>query len=86
MYKERTGLGDQVDVSLYGSQIALQSWEITDFSLSGKEAGKGGYGHRLLTYRSVWRTFETSNGWIVLLVDSWRYAEGYPILLIQDNG
>ena len=89
--RERTGLGDQLDVSLYGSQIALQSWEITDFSLSGKEAGKGGYGHPLLTYRSVWRTFETSNGWIAIggpatdkfkalaeIVDLPELAEKYP--------
>ncbi len=64
--REKTGQGEQVDVSLYGSQIALQSWEITNYSLSGKEAGKGGYGHPLLTHRAVWRTFQTSDGWIAI--------------------
>ena len=32
--RERTGEGEQVDASLYGSQIALQSWEINTESLT----------------------------------------------------
>ena len=62
----RTGKGEQVDVSLYGSQIALQSWEINTASFSGDTAPRAGLGHPLLTSRSVWRAFQTADGWIVI--------------------
>ena len=62
----RTGKGEQVDVSLYGSQIALQSWEINTESFSGQTAPRAGLGHPLLTSRAVWRAFETSDGWLVI--------------------
>ena len=64
--RERTGEGEQVDVSLYGSQIALQSWEINTESFTGKTAPRAGLGHPLLTSRAVWRAFETSDGWLVI--------------------
>ncbi len=64
--RERTGEGEQVDVSLYGSQIALQSWEITTESFAGEPAGRAGLGHPLLTPRSVWRAFEAADGWLVI--------------------
>ena len=62
----RTGKGEQVDVSLYGSQIALQSWEINTASFSGDTAPRAGLGHPLLTSRSVWRAFQTADGWLVI--------------------
>ena len=62
----RTGKGEQVDVSLYGSQIALQSWEINTESFSGQTAPRAGLGHPLLTSRSVWRAFQTADGWLVI--------------------
>lgn len=64
--RERTGEGEQVDVSLYGSQIALQSWEINTESFSGDTAPRAGLGHPLLTSRSVWRSYETADGWLVI--------------------
>ncbi len=64
--RERTGEGEQVDVSLYGTQIALQSWEITAESFSGPRSGRAGLGHPLLTPRAVWRAFETADGWLVI--------------------
>ncbi len=64
--RERTGEGEQVDVSLYGSQIALQSWEITTQSFSGATAPRAGLGHPLLTSRAVWRAFQTADGWLVI--------------------
>ena len=64
--RERTGEGEQVDASLYGSQIALQSWEINTESFTGKTAPRAGLGHPLLTSRAVWRTFETADGWLVI--------------------
>ena len=69
-----TGEGEQVDVSLYGSQIALQSFEITTHSMLGRDAGRGGLGHPEASKRGVWRAFEASNGWFVLgSVDMYRF-------------
>ncbi len=64
--RAHTGEGEQVDVSLYGSQLALQSWEIDTESLSGGSSGRAGLGHPLITPRAVWRTFETADGWLVI--------------------
>ena len=66
LQRERTGEGEQVDVSLYGSQIALQSWEINTESFSGETAPRAGLGHPLLTSRAVWRAFQTADGWLVI--------------------
>jgi crotonobetainyl-CoA:carnitine CoA-transferase CaiB-like acyl-CoA transferase len=62
----RTGEGVQVDVSLYGTQVALQAWEINTESITGNIAGKGGQGHPLITPRGVWRSFETKDGHLVV--------------------
>jgi CoA:oxalate CoA-transferase len=69
-----TGEGEEVDVSLYGSQIALQSWEITTHSMLGRDAGRGGLGHPEASKRGIWRAFEASDGWFVLgSVDMYRF-------------
>lgn len=64
--RERTGEGEQVDVSLYGSQIALQSWELDTASMLGTLAGRAGQGHPLITPRGVWRSFKTADGYLVV--------------------
>jgi crotonobetainyl-CoA:carnitine CoA-transferase CaiB-like acyl-CoA transferase len=64
--RERTGEGEQVDVSLYGSQIALQSWELNTASMLGEPSPRAGQGHPLITPRGVWRSFETADGWLVV--------------------
>ena len=69
-----TGEGEQVDVSLYGSQIALQSFEITTHSMLGRDAGRGGLGHPEASKRGIWRAFEAADGWFVLgSVDMYRF-------------
>ncbi len=69
-----TGEGEQVDVSLYGSQIALQSFEITTHSMLGRDSGRGGLGHPEASKRGIWRAFEASDGWFVLgSVDMFRF-------------
>ncbi|MFN8559920.1 MAG: CoA transferase, partial [Dehalococcoidia bacterium] len=64
--RARTGEGDQVDVSLYGCQIALQSWEIDNRSILGEEPARAGQGHPLVSPRGVWRSFQTADGWVAL--------------------
>jgi crotonobetainyl-CoA:carnitine CoA-transferase CaiB-like acyl-CoA transferase len=59
-----TGVGCQVDVSLYGTQIALQAWEIDQTSMLGTESPRSGVGHALLG--GAWGAYPTSDGAIVL--------------------
>jgi len=61
---ERSGEGCQIDVSLYGSQIALQSWEITEHALTGKAPPPGGRGHPLLP--TIWGRYDTADRPLVL--------------------
>ncbi|MDA0365384.1 MAG: CoA transferase [Chloroflexi bacterium] len=59
-----TGEGCQVDVSLYGTQLALQAWEIDQTSMLGRESARAGVGHPLLG--GAWGAYPTSDGAIVL--------------------
>ena len=59
-----TGVGCQVDVSLYGTQVALQAWEIDQASMLGTESPRSGVGHALLG--GAWGAYPTSDGAIVL--------------------
>jgi CoA:oxalate CoA-transferase len=73
--RERTGQGEQVDVSLYGAQLALQSWELNTVSMLGQPSPRAGQGHPLITPRGVWRSFQTADGWLVVGgVDARRYV------------
>lgn len=62
----RTGKGVQVDVSLYGGQIGLQSWEITEQSLLGAESQRAGTGHPIVSALSLWGAYAASDGGFVL--------------------
>ena len=64
--RERTGEGEQVDVSLYGSQVALQAWELDTSSMLGQPSGRAGQGHPLISPRGVWGSFQTADGWLVV--------------------
>ena len=58
--RERTGEGCTIDVSLLGSQIALQSFEITHHLFTGELPGKAGRGH---PHSGVlWNTFPAADG------------------------
>ena len=61
---QRTGEGCQVDVSLYGTQIALQAWEIDQTSMLGKQLPRAGTGHPIAG--GTWGSYETADGHIVL--------------------
>ena len=64
IHAQRTGEGCQVDVSLYGTQIALQAWEIDHTSMLDDEPPRAGTGHTIA--RGTWGTYETTDGHIVL--------------------
>jgi len=61
--REKTGVGQKVETSLYGSAIASQAWELQYYMLS-KRRRRGGRGHAYLP--TIWRTFQTSDGWAVV--------------------
>jgi crotonobetainyl-CoA:carnitine CoA-transferase CaiB-like acyl-CoA transferase len=61
--REKTGRGQKVETSLFGSQIAAQAWELQYFMLSGRKK-RSGRGHAYLP--TIWRTFQTRDGWAVV--------------------
>jgi crotonobetainyl-CoA:carnitine CoA-transferase CaiB-like acyl-CoA transferase len=72
--RERTGRGQKVDVSIYGTMLALQPWEILHASVTGRETRRAGRGHQFL--HGVWGAFRTRDGWICLAgVDDPRWPD-----------
>ncbi len=70
--RERTGRGQRVDASIYGTVMALQPMELNFTSLSGIETQRAGRGHQFL--HGVWGAFPTKDGWICLAgVDDKRW-------------
>jgi len=61
--RERTGVGQKVETSLFGSQIAAQAWELQTYIL-GRRRRKSGRGHAYLP--TIWRVFQTADGWAVV--------------------
>lgn len=62
--KERTGEGQSVDVSLLGSQLAMQSCEITHYLFKNEPPRRAGRGHPHLGV--LWNTFPASDGYFTL--------------------
>lgn len=58
--RERTGNGQSVDVSLLGTQVALQSFEITHHLFTGEVPKPGGRGHPHTAW--LWYTFPAADG------------------------
>jgi crotonobetainyl-CoA:carnitine CoA-transferase CaiB-like acyl-CoA transferase len=70
--RTRTGRGQQVDASIYGTVLALQPMEIAYTSIAGREPERAGRGHQFL--HGVWGAFRTRDGWICLAgVDDKRW-------------
>ena len=63
VYRGRHGTGCEMVVSLYGSQMALQSWELTHCGIFGERPQRAGTGHPLM---GAWGIFPTSDGHIAL--------------------
>jgi CoA:oxalate CoA-transferase len=61
---ERQGRGRRVDVSLYGAQIGMQSWEIDSEWLLGRVTERISIGHPDVSDRRICHTFETAEGWL----------------------
>ena len=63
--KQLHGVGQALDVSLYGSQIFLQSWEITQTSLSGLRPPRAYPGHNLVG--GLYGSYDTADGSLVMV-------------------
>lgn len=61
---EGSGRGRRVDVSLYGSQIGMQSWEIDSEWLLGRTTERLAVGHPDVSDRRICHAFETAAGWL----------------------
>jgi crotonobetainyl-CoA:carnitine CoA-transferase CaiB-like acyl-CoA transferase len=80
--RERTGKGQKVDVSIYGTLLAMQGFEINYTSLSGQEPERAGQSHGFL--RGVWGAFKTADSYICLAgVDDGRWPRFCRILGIE---
>jgi len=80
--RERTGRGQRVDASIYGTLIAMQSMEIDYTSISGQEPERAGRGHQFL--HGVWGAFPTSDGHLCIAgIDDLRWPAFCRILGIQ---
>ena len=70
LHRERTGQGQELNVSLLGSQLALQSFNVTSYLLSGRlpqRQPRGGFG-------PLWNTYKGSDGRyfaLAMLEDRW---------------
>jgi crotonobetainyl-CoA:carnitine CoA-transferase CaiB-like acyl-CoA transferase len=62
-HRERTGVGQKIETSLFGSAIASQAWELQTY-IMGRVKRRSGRGHAYLP--TIWRTFRTSDGWAVV--------------------
>ena len=62
--RERTGRGQRVDTSLFGSQLGMQAWEFSHYLLDRGELPMGGKGHALA--RAIWHVFDAADGSFVL--------------------
>jgi CoA:oxalate CoA-transferase len=81
--RERTGKSQKVDVSIYGTMIAMQGMEINYTSSTGQEPERAGRGHQFL--HGVWGAFPTKDGHICIAgVDDKRWPAFCRILGIQE--
>ncbi len=85
----RTGRGQRVDVSLYGSQIYAQASEFTYYFLTGEIPGRANYGHPML--HAAYGIVPTSDGYLAIVGvppqqrEAFYDAIGRPDLLADER-
>jgi crotonobetainyl-CoA:carnitine CoA-transferase CaiB-like acyl-CoA transferase len=80
--RERTGEGQRVDVSIYGTMIAGQAFELNYTALTGEEPERAGRGHPFL--HGVVGAFPTRDGYLAMIgVDDQRWPRFCEIMGIQ---
>lgn len=77
--RSQTGEAQKVDVSIYGTLIAMQSWEINYTSLTDIEPNRAGRGHQFI--QGLWGAYATSDGYIAFAaMDDGRWPKFCAIL------
>ncbi|MBI4285650.1 MAG: CoA transferase [Chloroflexi bacterium] len=67
LIRERTGIGQEVDVSMLDTQLALQNWEITHYLVTGKLPTRRRSSQPLPgTAWPMWRVYRAKDGDLVL--------------------
>ena len=80
--RERTGKGQRVDASIYGTMIAAQGFELNYTSLTGEEPERAGRGHPFL--HGVWGAFRTKDTYVCIAgVDDQRWPRFCKIMGIE---
>ncbi len=80
--RSQTGEAQKVDVSIYGTLIAMQAWEINYTSLTGTEPNRAGRGHQFI--QGLWGAYATSDGYIAFAaVDDTRWPRFCQVLGIE---
>jgi CoA:oxalate CoA-transferase len=64
LVREKTGVGQKVEASLFGSLLAGQSWELTHHLMTGELQPKAGRGNALLPL--IWYTYRTADGYMAV--------------------
>ena len=69
--RERTGEGQEVHVSLVGSLLGIQAWELQHHLLARQVPTRAGRSHPLI--KTLWQSFDAADGSFVLaeVKDSW---------------
>jgi CoA:oxalate CoA-transferase len=81
--RERTGQGQRVDASIYGTMIAAQGFELNYCSMTGEEPERAGRGHPFL--HGVWGAFRTKDSFICIAgVDDQRWPRFCKIMGIEN--
>ncbi len=63
--RERSGVGQKVEVSLFGSQIYAQASEFTAYFLTGEVPGRANYGHPVIN--AAYGILATKDGYMALV-------------------
>ncbi|MGH7985295.1 MAG: CaiB/BaiF CoA transferase family protein [Candidatus Binataceae bacterium] len=80
--RERSGQGQRVDASIYGTMIAAQGFELNYCSMTGEEPERAGRGHPFL--HGVWGAFRTKDSFICIAgVDDQRWPRFCQIMGIE---
>jgi len=64
VHRMKTGEGQELDVSMLGSTMALQTWEMTTYLMGDRIPSRVGPGKNM--EGDVWRRFDTSDGALVI--------------------
>jgi crotonobetainyl-CoA:carnitine CoA-transferase CaiB-like acyl-CoA transferase len=70
LHRERTGEGQEVDASLLGGQLCIQTFNITDYLWAGRQRGRA----KRAGPNPTWSTYQGSDGkWFALGMNWQRY-------------